>query len=144
MLDERILNRANRLIAVAYRERDKQLPLEIGRIELEANKHGRLHSGTTLIFIHQVYEREVAARGIIIWENLVRIHRTLGSELTDVLREDIKGVFTEKITEIAEQLFIGQETILKKYTVSVYDAMFYLYQHSQFPVCLQYLSATPD
>ena len=104
MLDSILLDRLKSLTDVALTERRSQVPMEIMHVNDEANKRGMFHSSMRLLQIHAVYAREVAIRAQLVWQSLVRVHRTLGSQMTDSVRSDLKDAIKDYATSIHSEL----------------------------------------
>lgn len=104
MLEPILLDRLKRLTDVAFAERQNQVPLEIMAVNAEANKRGMFHSSHRLLQIHSIYAQELGIRVQIVWQSLVRVHRTLGSSVTDSLRSDLKHVIRDYATSIYREL----------------------------------------
>lgn len=104
MLDSTLLDRLNGLIDVAVAERRNQVPIEVMHVNAEANKHGMFHSSRRFLEIHAIYAREVAIRVQLVWQSIVRVHRTLGSQVTDSFRSDLKDGLRNYATSIHLEL----------------------------------------
>ena len=78
--------------------------MEVMRVNDEANKHGMFHSSRRLLQIHAVYAQEVAIRVQLVWQSIVRVHRTLGSQVTDSFRSDLKDAIKDYATSIHREL----------------------------------------
>ncbi len=115
MLFEKILERTQRLIKVEFDEQDKKLPLEISRIESEAQKRGVLTSSYTPNQIYKLYELEVKIRADLVFKNLVKVHKSFGSKLTETLLNDLKVAFSSYVNEFTRQLSESMYSRLKKY-----------------------------
>ncbi len=117
MLFEKILERTQRLIKVKFDERDKKIPLEISRIESEAQKRGVLTSSYTPKQIYKLYELEVENRAEFVFKSLIKVHKALGSKLTKTLLNDLKVAFSSYVNEFTHQLSESMYSRLKKYTM---------------------------
>lgn len=104
MLDSTLLDRLKCLTDVAFTERRNQVPMEVMQINGEANKRGVFHSSMRLQQIHAVYAREVAIRAQLVWQSIVRVHQTLGSQVTDSFRSDLKDAIKDYATSIHREL----------------------------------------
>lgn len=104
MLDSTLLDRLKGPIDVAFAERRNQVPMEVMHVNAEANKHGMFHSSRRLLEIHAIYAREVAIRVQLVWQSIVRVHRTLGSQVTDSFRSDLKDELRNYATSIHREL----------------------------------------
>lgn len=104
MLEPKIVERTNRLIEVRIAEREQQLPSEIEQIKLQAGQSGNYNSGIMMLLIHGACSRELEIRSIIVWESLVRVHKTLGAIPNDSLPSDLKEFVHSKILEIQKKL----------------------------------------
>ena len=114
MLDTKIEDRTKRLLIVSFQERDKQLPLDVRQIEHQASATGTFRSGNTIRQIHGLYEREIEIRAVLIWENLIRVHKTLGSHLSDTLADDLKESFVSYLTECDARLSPSLAAVMQK------------------------------
>jgi len=99
MLDEQLVERATRLVDVQLAERRQQLPLDIQRIQREAAATGNLESGRKVLQIRDVCAHEIGLRATLVWQNLVRVHRIMGSGLTDSLSDDFKAFIRARVEE---------------------------------------------
>lgn len=97
MLDSKISEYAERLIKIYFNERTKAINQEATQIANELAAKGALSSGISLTLFHRLCEREFEIRATIIWENLVRAHKTCASNLSDNLASDLKLEFKKFI-----------------------------------------------
>lgn len=114
MLEQLLLDRFNQLLDVRQSERRKQFPIELSQIDRQAAARGAFHSSTRVLQIHAAHERELEVRGIIAWECLVRVHRTLGCPVSGTIREDMKSEIDRTIDGIYKELNISFGEVLKK------------------------------
>jgi vacuolar-type H+-ATPase subunit I/STV1 len=112
MLDSKISEYAERLIKVCFDERTKAIKQEASNIANKLAGNGTLSSGVSLALFHRLCERELEVRATVIWENLVRAHKTCGSKLFDNLVDDFKLEFKKlidpektKLTEFLKEKF---------------------------------------
>ena len=104
MLDPIFLDRFNRLSAVRIGERKEQFPLECGRLAADLSAKGMLRSGTHVLRSQQMHATEIAARAILTWETLVRVHRTFGSQPSPTMREDFKSLLRARVDADYQEL----------------------------------------
>lgn len=104
MLDDKILERARRLIETRFQERRKILPKEILKIKEEMNFRNALYSGATLQKIHAACAQEVDMRSKVVWDSLKRVHRIIGLPVTDTLASDMKEEINHYIYKITEEI----------------------------------------
>ena len=104
MLDEKVIERATRLIEVQWNERRNQVPMEISRVKGEANTRGVFHSSMTVLQIKDICEREIEIRSVIVWQSLVRVLRLLGGVPQQNLAEDLKHFVQQRVNEAYEEL----------------------------------------
>ena len=104
MFNDKFLERANRLIQVRLAERQKQIPLEISKIQRESAARGMLNSSMSILNTKEVCEREIEIRAVIAWQSLVRVINTLGYETKENLNNDLKEYITNSINTNYEEL----------------------------------------
>ena len=97
MLDPIFLDRVARLTEVRIRERRRQFPGELTAIAGNLNARGLLRSSVHVFQSQQAHERELEARAILTWENLVRVHRTFGARYAPELRDDFKALLSTRV-----------------------------------------------
>lgn len=93
MLAPEFSDRVSRLIQVRLEERRREFPRELIAIAHRLSARGLLKSSVHVQESQRAHERELEVRGILIWESIVRIHRTLGSSLAPILRDELKALF---------------------------------------------------
>ncbi|MBI5416691.1 hypothetical protein HZA55_01885 [Candidatus Poribacteria bacterium] len=113
MIDPKIKERYQRLTDVKFIEQRNQLDLEIQKINQICAAEGLYGSGYRLSQLHTLLSRELEIRTILVWENLVRVHRLLGSLKTDTIREDFKKELKLNIEQIYDELSDKLKLILK-------------------------------
>lgn len=97
------MERARRLIQISFDERRKIFPNEIAQIKEEMLSSG-VRSGASLTRIHDTCVQEVTRRSKIVFDNIVRAHKALGSPLNETLAADIKDEGRHFIEKIAEEV----------------------------------------
>jgi hypothetical protein len=97
MLDSTFSERVSRLSAVRLSERKRMFPQELSRIAADSSARGALHSSMHIHLAQTAHERELDVRAIIVWESLVRVHRTIGAPNPPGLREDFKSLLNSQI-----------------------------------------------
>jgi hypothetical protein len=90
MLDERIRERAKQLIIVQFAEREEQLKKDLGLAKADFSRDGIYHSSMMLRKLQEIIVRELEIRTMLAWESIVRVHRTLGSEVISNLKVDLQ------------------------------------------------------
>lgn len=104
MLDSILQARFEKLLEARMLERRKQFPLELGQIDAQASARGVLHSSMRVLQLKQIHERELEIRAILVWESLVRVHRTFGCPMPETLRDDLKSEMNNRITQCFSEL----------------------------------------
>ena len=101
MIAPLIKERCNRLVEVRLAERRKQLEAEIHQVDAKAAAAGMYGSGNRIMQLHKLLSRELEIRTVLSWEDMVRVHRVLGSARTETLAKDFK----EEIASYARQAY---------------------------------------
>lgn len=109
MLDDKILDRARRLIKVEFAKRRKALPKEVNRVIQEVQDIAdTAQCSETFVRVHNVYAREVGTRIKIVFFVLRRVLKTHGSSITNTLATDLKeevGHYIEStVEEVSENM----------------------------------------
>ena len=81
----------DRLVEIRLTERRKQLEEEIRQIDAKAAATGMYGSGNRLAQLHKLLSRELEIRTVLSWEDIVRVHRVLGSSRSEGLAQDFQG-----------------------------------------------------
>ncbi len=90
-------DRTTRLLNVRLEERGREFPRELRAIAGRLSPKGLLKSSVHLEQLKQAHERELEVRGIVIWECIVRVHRTLGAQNPPVLAGELKELFQVRL-----------------------------------------------
>jgi hypothetical protein len=107
MLDPVINERFLKLLDSRIQERRKLFPIDIKKIDYEANAKGMYHSSTRILQIRKAYEHELDVRAILAWQSLHRVHQTFGAQIEDELRADFKFAINHLISNIFDELSIS-------------------------------------
>ncbi|MDD5008035.1 MAG: hypothetical protein PHU49_06705 [Syntrophorhabdaceae bacterium] len=94
MIDPLIKERCDRLVAVRLAERRTQIEEEIHQIDAKAAASGMYGSGNRLMQLHKLLARELEIRTVLSWQDMVRVHKVMGSKRTETLAEDFKEQLT--------------------------------------------------
>ena len=97
-IDDKILDRARRLIKSRFAERRNALPNEV----LRRMRTHDLHSSPTWNSVRAACEEEISTKAKIVWDSIQEVHKALGSPIkeTEMLRTDLKEEASQHI-EIA-------------------------------------------
>lgn len=104
LLSKKFADYVSRLTEVQFVERRKLFPREIEVLKNKAVARGVLHSGWTLNAMREAFEREIEIRAVIVWQNMVRVYRTLSSSYNSNLAEDFKNYFREQMKKVVGEL----------------------------------------
>jgi hypothetical protein len=105
------VQRAAALIDAELFNRRKSVNEEL--IHEKAKFHGRLESGRYCVSISQMLHTQLQMRAELIWRNLVRAHESLGTELTGMLRGDMKRAWEAQISTSYDELQSLLDTQIK-------------------------------
>ncbi|MBN2108787.1 MAG: hypothetical protein JW832_15280 [Deltaproteobacteria bacterium] len=104
MLTAEMKDRCTRLIEVGFAERRRQLKGEISLIYEKMAARGMGGSGHMISLLHALIQRELEIRGVLIWENIVRVHKVMGSPIFDASPTEFKNEFSLYISKVYEEL----------------------------------------
>lgn len=112
MVAPEFADRVSRLIEVRLEERRREFPRELIAIAHRLSSRGLLKSSVHVQESQRAHDRELEVRGILIWESIVRVHRTFGPGLTPTLRDELKSLFNAHLdpgfSELAESFEQGR------------------------------------
>lgn len=113
MLDDKILDRARRLIKSRFAERRNALPNEV----LRRMRTHDLHSSPTWNSVRAACEEEISTKAKIVWDSIQEVHKALGSPIkeTEMLRADLK----EEASQHIEIAVSEASELMKKYLSSM-------------------------
>ena len=103
-MDERISDRANRLIKADFEERDQELLKKISLMNEEMNAKGSFHSGTRIQKIVDIIREEYQTRINKAWSHILRAYKTIGTPLTSNLNEEFKSLINQHIYSSRQKL----------------------------------------
>jgi hypothetical protein len=104
MLTSEMTDRCKRLIEVGFSERRRQLEGEISRIYQIMASKGMGGSGYMISQLYELLQRELEIRAVLIWENIVRVHKLMGSTISDASDADFKDAFRLYVSKAHEEL----------------------------------------
>lgn len=104
MSDSPFVDRVSRLIESRIAERRAQLPYEAAAITSAAAAHGSIRSGSHVLQLQRLYARELEVRAIVVWESIVRVHKTLGFRVLEGTSDEFKQMFSEHLSSIHSEL----------------------------------------
>ncbi|MBN2594525.1 MAG: toll/interleukin-1 receptor domain-containing protein [Sedimentisphaerales bacterium] len=123
MVDDKILDRARRLIEARFEERKEILHEEINQVLRKMQIAGHLGgSSVTWKLVHRAYSQEVQAKAEIVWECIQKAHSALGSPITEMLATDLKEEVSrhiEKIVKNASEFVVQRLSFMKQYVCLV-------------------------
>lgn len=104
MSDSPFVDRVSRLVESRIAERRAQLPYETAAITSAAAAHGSVMSSSHVLQLQRLYARELEVRAIVVWESIVRVHKTLGSSVLEGTSDEFKRMFSEHLNSIHSEL----------------------------------------
>jgi hypothetical protein len=104
MSDSTFSDRVARLAEIRLAERRAQIPHETAAIAARMATRGLVQSSAHVFALQGLYARELEVRAIIVWETLVRVHRTLGSIALQESRESFRTRFNEYLASVHREL----------------------------------------
>lgn len=107
MLDSTHSERIKDLADVAFKERDNHVPTEIMKIDNEFISAGSYGSSGWTLHIQAIFGRETAIRVEQVWKSIVRVHETLGCQMPDSLRADLKDAIRTYASAIHRDLNVS-------------------------------------
>lgn len=114
MFDSTFQARYAALFDVRISERRNQFPAKFAQIDAQATAYGMFRSSGRILQMGKAHEQELASRSAIAWDCLTRVHRTLGSPMSDTLRDDLKEEMARRITECSAELNWSLSKQIKK------------------------------
>jgi len=140
MLDPTFVDRYSRLLESRIAERMQHFPMELRKISETAAQKGMFQSSAHASQAHQAHQRELEVRTIIAWECLVRTHRTLGENVDQVIRADLKVELASRIQSFGSVLAQSLQQQLQRLpahqTFSLADAQRHLVQKHEVEIDL--------
>ncbi len=119
MVDDKILDRARRLIEARFEERQEILHEEVNQIlrKMQIAGHGGGGSVTWKL-VHRACKQEVQAKAEIVRDSIQKAHNALGSPVTETLATDLKEEVSrhiEKIVKEASEFVVQRLRFMKQY-----------------------------
>lgn len=99
MLDERIIALARRTAGPQLTELDRPLEMSAQSWKRKLHAHGHLP-----LQLMELYEREIAARALVVWRNLHRAHGSFGSQRSEGLLADLSAAFNAEFDAALQAL----------------------------------------
>jgi hypothetical protein len=90
MLNDKIRERTSKLIVSQYAEREEPLGNDLARAKADFSMHNAFHSSHMQLALQRIIARELEIRAMLAWESIVRVFETLGSKVTDTLKDDLQ------------------------------------------------------
>lgn len=127
MLDDKILDRARRLIESRFAERRKALPKEVNRVIAEVQKiSGTAQCSGTYEGVHTACTREISTRAKIVFDSLLRVHKIYDSPITNMLAIDLKEEISHYIEAIVEEI---SKYMIQRLPMSKSDAHYFDFEN---------------
>jgi hypothetical protein len=104
MIDELLADRFKRQIAVKFEERKRPLLGGIRDIDAQAAARGMFQSSTRVLQLQKLFFDELEKRAALAWQSLVRAHQAIGTPVDTALREGLKALISEVISNISAEL----------------------------------------
>ena len=104
MLSPKLTERVNRLLDVKLTERRHILEAEIEAAKSVHNARGMLMSGAYVKCIQNICIRELEVRGVLAWQDLVRVMNLLGDETNQQTSSDLKTYLQSRVHFYCEEL----------------------------------------
>jgi hypothetical protein len=104
MLDDRILDRARRLVEAEFAKRRKFLPDKINRILRKMQIDGMDHSTSEIKAVRAACDEEIDTKAAIVWNSIQRAYKAGGVPITETLAADLKKEVNGYIEEIVKKV----------------------------------------
>lgn len=102
--DSAFVDRVSRLVGSRLAERRTQLQHEATAITSAAAVRSSVMSSSHVLLLQRLYARELEVRGIVVWESIVRVHKTLGIGVVEGTNGDFKLMFSDYLSSIHSEL----------------------------------------
>lgn len=131
MLNNDLIELANRQIQIACEEQQRSLNLKVRQIRADMAKRGMLSSSNHILAIQEAYADITKERGILAWDILLRCISTVGITFNESLETELKSVieshlpehmngFQSEVNQFATQ--IGMPDIVSRLPDAIGDA----------------------